>query len=248
MENQLVRRRVNMIIGHFAGNEDVSATHLLPLSFINEFDSWTQNCSSSINSVIQRCDNRTLFARQGSISQASFMRQVSIKENFGQCNSVQHGVPPCSSGYINKDSSVPGAPLFSKPAHMKPEPGIVEYRPVNQECQLSMEEPPKFARPYRRLLDRPKEVISKKVKPDGIELSPSWDVSESGRCYVMSIEFPGVSIENIRVEVDEENLVVTGKRSTEWWRAPNASKDSILTYHKSGIVQRAIQDCLAASK
>ncbi|KAK4599596.1 hypothetical protein RGQ29_009583 [Quercus rubra] len=38
-----------------------------------------ENCNSSLNSVIQRCDNRMFFARQGSVSQANFMRQATTE-------------------------------------------------------------------------------------------------------------------------------------------------------------------------
>jgi hypothetical protein len=41
-----------------------------------------QNCSCSLNSVFQRCDNRMHFARQGSASQGYFMRQATIEEVF----------------------------------------------------------------------------------------------------------------------------------------------------------------------
>ncbi|XVE97543.1 hypothetical protein REPUB_Repub03eG0028300 [Reevesia pubescens] len=51
------------------------------LSDINVVDE--QNCSGSLNSVIQRCDNRMYFACQGSSYQAYFMRQVSREECRG---------------------------------------------------------------------------------------------------------------------------------------------------------------------
>ncbi|XVF01664.1 hypothetical protein REPUB_Repub04eG0107700 [Reevesia pubescens] len=47
------------------------------------FDMKNWNCSGSLNSVIQRCDNRMYFARQGSSYQAYFMRQVSREECRG---------------------------------------------------------------------------------------------------------------------------------------------------------------------
>lgn len=39
-----------------------------------------QNCSSSLNSVIRRCDNKISFARQASSEQGFFMRQASTDE------------------------------------------------------------------------------------------------------------------------------------------------------------------------
>lgn len=35
----------------------------------------SQNCNSTLNSVIRRRDNKMYFARQGSVFQATFMRQ-----------------------------------------------------------------------------------------------------------------------------------------------------------------------------
>jgi HSP20 family molecular chaperone IbpA len=38
----------------------------------------------------------------------------------------------------------------------------------------------------------------------GIEWSPRMDVAESRRNYVMTVEIPGVNINDIRVEVDNQ--------------------------------------------
>lgn len=38
----------------------------------------------------------------------------------------------------------------------------------------------------------------------GIEWSPRMDVAESRRSYVMTVEIPGVNINDIRVEVDDQ--------------------------------------------
>ncbi|PIA42050.1 hypothetical protein AQUCO_02100118v1 [Aquilegia coerulea] len=231
MENQVVRRRVNMIVGHFSGNEDLpAATHLLPL-----------NCSSSINSVARRCDNRMLFARQGSISQACFMRQVSIEESSGANNSSHNGVPPHSSCSAIKDSSCNplGTPLFSRPIQMKPQASIVEYRPAKQECQLSLEGPPKFSRPYKGFDGHNKN--SENIRSDVKELSPRMDVAESKWYYVMTVELPGSSMNSIRVEVDEKNLIVTGKRSTQRWRASSGSRDSVTTLQNRDTIQGPYQ-------
>jgi hypothetical protein len=49
---------------------------IYPLSFLS------QNYNSILNSVIRRRDNGMHFARQGSASQAYFMRQATIEEVF----------------------------------------------------------------------------------------------------------------------------------------------------------------------
>ncbi|KAF5184304.1 alpha-crystallin domain 32.1 [Thalictrum thalictroides] len=233
MESQVVRRRVNMIVSHLAGNEDLpAATHLLPL-----------NCSSSINSVARRCDNRMLFARQGSISQARFMRQVSIDESSGESNKSHNGVPPHSScsAIIDSSCNPMGAPLFSRPIQMKPQASIVEYRPAKQDCQLSMEDPPKFSRPYKGV-DGHNKNFTKNVRSDVKELSPRMDVAESKWHYVMTVELPaGSSMNSIRVEVDERNLIVMGKRSTQRWRASSGSRDSVSTYQNRDTIQGPYQ-------
>jgi HSP20 family molecular chaperone IbpA len=38
----------------------------------------------------------------------------------------------------------------------------------------------------------------------GIEWSPRMDVAESDRNYIMTVEIPGVNINDIRVEVDDQ--------------------------------------------
>ncbi|KAM3752911.1 hypothetical protein ACB098_03G053400 [Castanea mollissima] len=57
-----------------------------------------ENCSSSLNSVLRRCDNRMFFARQGSVSQANFMRQATIEEN---CSSEQATIKENCNSNLN---------------------------------------------------------------------------------------------------------------------------------------------------
>ncbi|KAL5732201.1 hypothetical protein ACHQM5_004848 [Ranunculus cassubicifolius] len=222
MEAEAVRRRMNMITSHLGGNEDLTAAHLLPM-----------NCSSSMHTVTRRHDNRMLFARQGSTSQAYFMRQ-----SLGELNSSPPTVPATSKPPASKDSSYKhsGAPLFSRPAYTEPDPRTVEYRPAKQESQMSVEEPPKFSRPYRGISTQ-NQIISKDIKPEGIKLSPRMDVAESARNYAIFLELPGVTIDNIRVEVDDRNLIVTGTRPTQCLAASSGSKDSIRTYQKKDDLQ-----------
>ncbi|OVA01104.1 Alpha crystallin/Hsp20 domain [Macleaya cordata] len=234
MESQVVsQRRLKMIVGHFAGTEDVSATHLFPL-----------NCSSFLNSVVQRCDSRMLFARQGSISQACFMREVSIEQNFRQGNSFQPAMPtrPRPSGSAIKDfsSNVATTPIFSRPVQAKPDlPNVAKYEPVKEECKLSMDEPPMFARPNRGF-NAEKQISSEKIGhatgSNGTEWSPRMDVAESGCTYTMTLEVPGVNSNDIRVEINNQNLIITGNRSTQLWRMAS-SQDISTKYHKREISQ-----------
>ncbi|XP_075656938.1 uncharacterized protein LOC142627042 isoform X1 [Castanea sativa] len=57
-----------------------------------------ENCCSSLNSVLRRCDNRMFFARQGSVSQANFMRQATIEEN---CSSEQATIEENCNSNLN---------------------------------------------------------------------------------------------------------------------------------------------------
>ncbi|KAE9456019.1 hypothetical protein C3L33_12067, partial [Rhododendron williamsianum] len=76
-----------------------------------------QNCTSSLNSVIQRRDNIMHFARQGSSSQACFMRQASTD----QVRSAQSGVPLKSTSSTTEGSSNAfEGPLFSRLTSMPP--------------------------------------------------------------------------------------------------------------------------------
>ncbi|CDY15579.1 BnaA08g28630D [Brassica napus] len=64
------RRRLATVAAHFP-NDPVSTASLVPL-----------NCSSSLNSVIRRCDSKLPFARQASSEQGFFMRQASTDEGL----------------------------------------------------------------------------------------------------------------------------------------------------------------------
>lgn len=110
----------------------------------------SQNCSSSLNSVIRRRDNKMYFARQGSTCQSSFMRQASNEKVvvvflllndlvvltfaetdpcipllhfklFCQVYSAQSGMPPKSPGSTNEGCyNSCEGPLFSRPSRTPP--------------------------------------------------------------------------------------------------------------------------------
>ncbi|KAK1287721.1 18.3 kDa class I heat shock protein [Acorus calamus] len=298
-------RRVSRIADHISPATDDSLTshphHLLPM-----------NCSSSLNSVIPRYDNKVLFARQGSTSQAYFMRQVSHKQNDDQDFSPPQDTNLKYSTFVSKNVAHEhsGMPLFSRPAkigfHL---PNPTYHSTVKQECQKSSEnESPKFARPSTgssekkqcpwvamkqhsslngiHLFSRPvqmgfhlpnptdqstenrecqKSSIDKSPKfgrpstgsnekkqhqlvgmnqnssPNGLEWSPRMDVAESGCNYIVTIELPGVSIVDIRVEVDDKNLIVTGQRSIQLWKVKNNSEKPYPTFHRREILQGPYQ-------
>ncbi|XP_034700831.1 uncharacterized protein LOC117925833 isoform X1 [Vitis riparia] len=229
MEKQAARRRINLIAGHFVPTDDLSASHVFPM-----------NCSSSLNSAIRRCDNRTYFARQGSSSQGCFMRQVSTEQG----SPPQPGMPLKCSAYSNESSNTSQTPLFSKPARVEPNLSYVgSIQPLPQDFNLATE-PAKFARPSQRVSGSKQFRSKKKIRAsegNGIEWSPRMDVAESGCNYVVTVELPGVGTNDIRVEINSQNLIVMGKRSTQWWKVASCSNDSIPAYHKREILQGPYQ-------
>ncbi|EXB80840.1 hypothetical protein L484_020098 [Morus notabilis] len=274
MEAQAVRRRINTISAHFAPTDELSATHVLPM-----------NCSSTLNSVIRRYDNKMYFARQGSAFQASFMRQGSNEDvletgntdSYNTLNSMttgrrdskmyfarqgsshqacfmrqagteevlpdQSGTPLkyCSCGnefsyFVSQEE-----PLFSRPSSTGKNfstAGVIQ--PAFQSYALSAADPPKFAMPSGRI-GQQKETYTKEETYSStsnvIEWSPKLDIAESGRTYVITVEIPGVSVKDIRVEVDDKKLTVAGKRSTQYLKVAGCTNDSISAYLRREIVQ-----------
>lgn len=220
-DTQVSRRRVSMIAAHFAANDDVSAlaTHLLPV-----------NCSSSLTSFTQRRDSKVSFARQGSSSQACFMRQVSEEpqeqQHHNTCKSGNQGIPFVSTNSsIERYQKSKEAPLFS--------------RPIVQDYKFSASESPRFARPYSGLENTfyCEDMKDASKSTDNTEWSPRMDIGEQGYNYLLLVELPGVCTKDIRVEVNNESLIVKGKRSIDLQKVARSSDSSISGYHKMGIFQ-----------
>ncbi|KAB1206651.1 Small heat shock protein C2 [Morella rubra] len=244
METQVARRRINTIAAHFALTDDISITNVLPMVYFRSLFKTSPvsfpetNCNGSLNTVVRRCDNGVLFARQGSASQAYFMRQAPLQE----VSPAQSAVPHKSSGFESSYNAFE-APLFSRP--VSKEPNLLNIgQPIKQGSILTMPEPPKFAKPSRKASGRSQLHSKKKVhysESDGLEWSPRMDVAESGRNYVMTVELPGVNTNDIRVEVDNQKLTVRGRRSTQYWKMAGISNGSISAYHKREISQGPYQ-------
>ncbi|KAI3457095.1 hypothetical protein Pfo_013758 [Paulownia fortunei] len=228
MESQVVRRRANVIAAHLASHEDISATatHVFPLS-----------CSNSLNSVIRRCDNRMYFARQGSSSQGCYMKQASREQG----NYTQPGMPFNSISCGDKGSNTLETPAFSRPAQVKPGiPSVKGIQSAIQDCRYtnSAPEAPMFARPNGKCGQPPfhSKERTHNFASKGFEWSPRMDVAESGFNYVVTLEIPGVSIDNIKVEVDDQSLIVNGNRSN-WSCGAANSNNSASSYHRREILQ-----------
>lgn len=65
------------------------------------------------------------------------------------------------------------------------------------------------------------------------------DVVESERNYVLTVEVPGVSSKDIRVEVSDQKLTVMGMRQA--WKVSGFSNEPIVSYHKREITQGPYQ-------
>ncbi|KAL1560574.1 hypothetical protein AAHA92_10768 [Salvia divinorum] len=225
MESQVVRRRVNIIASHLAIHEDISATatHLFPM-----------RCSNSLYSVIRRYDNRMHFARQGSSSQGCYMRQALPEQ--GNC--VQPSVPSQSTDSGKKGSTSLDAPSYSRPAQVEP---FKRIDAVDQGCGYTdpSSEGPVFARPTT---EEGKPVFQSVEKAHnaaqtGSEWSPRMDVVESGFNYVITLEIPGVSRDNVKVEVDDQSLVISGNRLNRSCGGGLCSNKPIMTYHRREILR-----------
>ncbi|KAK2633357.1 hypothetical protein Ddye_032754 [Dipteronia dyeriana] len=234
MEGEVARRRINKIAAHFVAltSDDIisSTTHLLPMK-----------CSGGLNSVIRRCGNRRYFARQSAASQACFMRPVSSEHSTTVSNASQQPLFARPGTGSNGPCYASEAPLFSRPARMEPEyPNFALPRPaLLQDCKFSTaDDHPKFAKPDGRIGKQDKYLCLKRniysAKANGIEgyPTPRMVVSELGCNYVMTVEIPGVSINDIRVEVHDQNLTVTAKRSTQCWKVEGCSDGSSISAYQ----------------
>lgn len=219
-----MRRRANIIAAHLAVHEDLSATatHVFPMS-----------CSNSLNSVIRRYDNRMNFARQGSSSQGCYMRQA-LNE---QANNVQPGMPSQSTTSGKKGSNFLDAPSFSRPAQLVPGISTIKGDKV---CRYTDPAPegPMFARQTKEEGQPLFHSVGKthNVAQAGSEWSPRMDVVESGFNYVIALEIPGVSSDNVKVEVDDQSLIISGNR-LNWSCGALCSNNSVMSYHRREILQ-----------
>lgn len=248
LESITARRRLAAVAAHFPATtyDPASTASLVPL-----------NCSSSLNSVIRRCDNKISFARQASSEQGFFMRQASADEDLENCvislkNSVirrgdnklyfarqassaqgffmrqastdertipQDTAPTKSSATITTGFNL-SSPEYAKPQFSKPAKEDLFFSSVSPNQQKEMPKP-----------DLPK------LANLGTVWSPRSNVAESEHSYVVAIELPGASINDIRVEVDNTNLTVTGKRTSICPKVNAGTKDTIFGYLKQEILQ-----------
>ncbi|ONK80112.1 uncharacterized protein A4U43_C01F14010 [Asparagus officinalis] len=225
MDHPIAGRRVSRIMGHVTSlDEELSSpnSHLLPM-----------NCSSTLNSFVPRRDNTLFFARQGSASQAYFMQQASIKQNSNRSN--------CPSKNVNSCYQYSEKPSFSRQAQTSCNlPTLKDGNCAKENSAPISTEAPKFARPYTETIDK-SQFCSNRTNQVSLckdmEWSPRIDVAESGNGYVVTVELPGVSIMDIRVEIDDQKLIVTGKRARQQLGVANGTDNQTVKYHRREILQ-----------
>ncbi|KAF5761924.1 putative alpha crystallin/Hsp20 domain, HSP20-like chaperone [Helianthus annuus] len=201
MASETARRRVEMIGAHFSAVDHISATavapHLFPL-----------NCSGGLASIKRRCDNTMHFARQNLKSQGCYMRPASTEQDCVDQSSLTS-----KSTHSQQDlsSELVTTPMFSQPASINSNPPKVRNIQYAVDDYMSPSlQPPK----YSRITDVPMKFSHKNnthaTKRLGLEKtrSPRMNIAESVGKYILLIELPGISIDDIRVEVDNTTLTV----------------------------------------
>ncbi|KAL0306759.1 UNVERIFIED_CONTAM: hypothetical protein Sradi_6093200 [Sesamum radiatum] len=113
-----------------------------------------------------------------------------IGRRDNRTETIHTRTPFKTTDHGNKGPNALGTPAFSRPAQLQPDIPSVKG--------IQSAEAPRFARPNGK--HGQPEFHSEK----GSEWSPRMDVLESGLNYVVTLEIPGVSIDNIKVEVDDQ--------------------------------------------
>ncbi|KAK1425442.1 hypothetical protein QVD17_20794 [Tagetes erecta] len=226
MANETARRRIEMIGAHFSAADTISATavatHIFPL-----------NCSGGLNTIKRRCDNAMHFARQDSKSQGCFMRPTSTKQDC-----LDQPALTFKSTHSQKDlsSELVTTPMFSQPSSVTSDvPKVRNIQYSASDHLLSSLQPPTFSRTTAKreapMKFNPKNN-TRAIKRPGLakKLSPRMDIAESGGKYVLMIELPGISIDDIRVEVDDTTLTIQTTRG-------KATASANSSYYKKEILE-----------
>ncbi|MCO5568586.1 hypothetical protein L7F22_022285 [Adiantum nelumboides] len=173
--------------------------------------------AGSVPQGMVRRDSRLLFARQGSHTRAYFMRE---------CLDYQLPCPAEGEGTSCKQQQnmIKAAVL---PESVLPK----SNHPHGSADNLDVE--PRFARVVN-------EEGEKGLPTDATYREDDWfprmDVMESMASYVITIELPGVQVDSIRVEVNEDGLLVSGSRSPECRMDCTEQKEKAF-YHRRELSQ-----------
>ncbi|KAH7436777.1 hypothetical protein KP509_05G035700 [Ceratopteris richardii] len=158
---------------------------------------------SQVYQAVGRKDSRVLFARQAIDAQGYFMREY-MGNQLTYWNEAEGGEQDeCADEKhcISELGSTTGNHSENKPTNLDGEPKFA--RTADEGHELANIEQHNLPFP----------VDDAKQKVDWL---PRMDVAEFAAAYLVTIELPGVQVDGIRVEVNEERLLVSGSRpSTE---------------------------------
>ncbi|XP_009779651.2 uncharacterized protein [Nicotiana sylvestris] len=139
------------------------------------------------------------------------------------------------NGCTKRSSITSEGPMYSRPTNK-------EFQYVAQGCKYNQTaaEAPKLSRPSTGINEKSRSQLKERrngLQSNGSEWCPRMDVAESGCMYIVLIELPGVNINDIKVEISDKSLIVSGNRSTQWSKVATYSNGSVSSYHKREIVQ-----------
>jgi HSP20 family protein len=70
--------------------------------------------------------------------------------------------------------------------------------------------------PQDRLLTQLATIPASQTPVDGVDWFPPVDILEDGEEYLFKIDLPEVNPDNLRVSVEEDDLVISGERANPW--------------------------------
>ncbi len=70
--------------------------------------------------------------------------------------------------------------------------------------------------PQGRLLTQLAAIPARQTPSDGADWFPPVDIAEDGEEYLFKIDLPEVNPDNLRVSVEEDDLVICGERANPW--------------------------------
>lgn len=245
-----------------ASKDDISPTDLLPKNCCDSLNSVLRRCDNKIYFARQASASLGPFMRQSSLEEGRLTSSVAPKScdvaSETPCNvrepcfarlartesnfqsSLTSSVATKSCGVASETPYNVREPCFARPMGTESNFSNVSMgQPLVQSYDVIAPDPPSFARRGRLAakndqLHSEKEMCRSEVS--GVEWSPRMDVVESEGKYVMTVEVPGVSIKDIRVEVDDQKLSVKGKRSSSFWRVTGNPNGSFSSYHRREIL------------
>ncbi|MCO5568630.1 hypothetical protein L7F22_022329 [Adiantum nelumboides] len=167
----------------------------LPAYFREAKECQASNAGSVPQGMVRR-DSRLLFARQGSHTRAYFMRECLDYQL--PCPAEGEGTPCKQHQNMIKDAVFPES-VLPKSNHLHGSADNLDVEPL-------------FARVVNEEGEKQLPTYATHSEHDWF---PRMDVMESVASYVITIELPGVQVDSIWVEVNEDRLLVSGSRSPE---------------------------------